>query len=394
MKDGSESKISLVPYKGVRDFYPEDERIQKHIFGAMRRASESFGYEEYNASILESTELYMAKTSEEIVNEQTYTFTDRGDRSVTLRPEMTPTVARMVASRKRELGFPLRWYSIVNNFRYERPQKGRLREFWQLNVDMFGVEGIEAEIEAITIAYKIMRSLKAQETDFELRVNDRNSVNSFLNSLNLDEDKKYKITKIFDKKNKITKPEFEDQIKETLGDGAKEFFNKLKELEVCPEKVSKLIEELKKNNIVNIKFDPFLMRGLDYYTGIVFEVFDTDPENNRSMFGGGRYDNLLDIFGEEKIPAFGFGMGDVTAFEFLKSRNLLPEYKPETDLYLCIIDEKFKGFTDELAQTLRDEKINVAVDYSYKKIGDQIKKANKKKSRSLQKSWPNFSLRS
>src|SRR3990167_7395583 len=137
----------LPPYKGVRDFYPEDERVQKHMFSAMRHVVEAFGYEEMNASILESTELYAAKTSEEIVNEQTYTFTDRGDRSVTLRPEMTPTVARMVAARKRELGFPLRWYSIQNFFRYERPQRGRLREFWQLNADLFGVEGAEADAE-------------------------------------------------------------------------------------------------------------------------------------------------------------------------------------------------------------------------------------------------------
>ena len=162
------------PYKGVRDFYPEDERVQKFMFAGIRRAVESFGYEEYNASILESTELYTAKTSEEIVNDQTYTFIDRGERSVTLRPEMTPTVARMVAAKRRELGTPLRWYSIQNFFRYERPQRGRLREFWQLNVDLFGVSGPEADEEMIVVAHHTLRELGATDDMFEIRVNDRN----------------------------------------------------------------------------------------------------------------------------------------------------------------------------------------------------------------------------
>ena len=152
-------KLSTENYKGVRDFYPEDQFIQRYLYEHMERVCELFGYEEYSASLLEPAELYRSKTSEEIVNEQTYTFMDRGGREVTLRPEMTPTLARMVAARQRDIPLPARWYSIPNVFRYERPQKGRLREHWQLNADIVGVEGVEADAEIIAVAHGIMRSM-------------------------------------------------------------------------------------------------------------------------------------------------------------------------------------------------------------------------------------------
>lgn len=384
-------KLSTESYKGVRDFYPEDKFIQEYIFGKMREIVESFGYEEYDASILESTDLYKAKSGEEIVNEQTYSFTDRGDREVTLRPEMTPTVARMVANKKRELAFPLRWYSIVNNFRYERPQKGRMREFWQLNVDIFGIKGIEAEIEAITIAYKIMMNLGAIEKDFEIKISYAGIIGIILaEKFNLNDEEKRNLIRLIDRwnGNKISDEDFNKKMVELLGEEkGNELMKSLTngeirkitedqpETQLCRE----IIEKLEERGISNVVFDPFLVRGFDYYTGVVFEVFDKNPENNRAMFGGGRYDNLLDIFDEEKIPAVGFGMGDVTAIEFLKTRDLLPEYIPNTDLYLCIIDEKYTNFTDDLAEALRNQGLSVAVDYSYKKIGDQIKKADKKR---------------
>ncbi|MBU1558124.1 histidine--tRNA ligase [Patescibacteria group bacterium] len=377
------NKLSTESYKGVRDFYPEDKFVQEYIFGKMRKVVEAFGYEEYDASILEPTDLYRAKSGEELINEQVYNFEDRGGRDVTLRPEMTPTLARMVAKKKRDLGFPLRWYSIPNFFRYERPQKGRLREFWQLNADVFGVEGIEAEVEIITMSYKIMRELGAVEKDFIIKINDRDFINFFLTDFNLSEEEKYKVTKIFDRKNKTEVSKFENEIEEILGDKSNVFLNKISELENAegktPADIKNLMEKLEKAGITNVVFDPFLMRGLDYYTGIVFEVFDTNPDNNRAMFGGGRYDRLLEIFDGEKVPAFGFGMGDVTALEFLKSRDLIPEYISLTDLYLCILDEKYTEFTDDLAQALRAQDINVVVDYSYKKIDKQLKNADKKK---------------
>src|ERR1700748_3133984 len=163
--------LSTQPYKGARDFYPEDKRVQKYMFGKLRAVAERFGYEEYDAPILEPLEIYLAKTGEEIVNEQTYVFEDRGGRKVVIRPEMTPTVSRMVAAQRQELAYPLRWYSIPNLWRYERPQRGRLREHWQLNVDIFGVKDTSAELEMIMLVNDIFKAFRATPDMYEIRLN-------------------------------------------------------------------------------------------------------------------------------------------------------------------------------------------------------------------------------
>jgi len=259
------NKLSTESYKGVRDFYPEDMAVQNYIFDTWKKVAKKFGYVEYGASLLEPTELYTEKSGAEIVNEQTFTFTDRGDRSVTLRPEMTPTLARMVAARRNNLKFPLRWFSIPNLFRYERPQRGRKREHWQLNCDLLGIADESADQEIIMLAYNIMKEFGAKDDDFEIRLN--------------------------------------------FPTGKKE------ELEAFAKKLSEA-------GIRNTKIDETLARGQAYYTGIVFEIFDTDPANSRSICGGGRYDNLLRIFDVEPSPTVGFGMGDITIRDFLETHNL------------------------------------------------------------------------
>ena len=393
MEKKADKKIGTESYKGVRDFYPQDMFVQNYIFGVMRKAVESFGYGEYGASILEPADLYRAKTGDEIVNEQTYSFKDRGDREVTLRPEMTPTVARMVAAKKREFSFPLRWYSIPNLFRYEQPQKGRLREHWQLNADIFGVESIEAEIEMISIAHAIMKAFGLKDSDYEIRVNDRKIMNYILEDfLSLSPSESHNVSKIIDKKDKMSREDFAEKISSVVSEKSDELLNLLhsKNLEefisLLPEKarshqgvleIKELMKKLAGFGIKNVVFSPTLMRGFDYYTGIVFEIFDTNPENRRAIFGGGRYDDLLSIFGAEKIPAVGFGMGDVTTRDVLQTYDLLPKYKPATELYLCVLDEKYRNYANKLAQSLREDGLNVAVDYSGKKIGDQIKYADK-----------------
>ena len=393
MEEKISKKISTESYKGVRDFYPQDMFVQNYIFGVMRKAVESFGYSEYGGSILEPADLYRAKTGDEIVNEQTYSFKDRGDREVTLRPEMTPTVARMVAAKKREFSFPLRWYSIPNLFRYEQPQKGRLREHWQLNADIFGVESIEAEIEIISIARAIMKAFGLKDGDYEIRVNDRKIMNYILGDfLSLSPSDSRNISKIIDKKDKMSKEDFADKIRSAAGEKSDELLNLLhsKNLEefisFLPEKarshqgvleIKELQNKLAELGIKNTVFSPTLMRGFDYYTGIVFEIFDTNPENRRAIFGGGRYDDLLSIFGAEKIPAVGFGMGDVTTRDVLETYGLMPKYKPATELYICVLEEKYRNYARQLAQDLREDGLNVAVDSSGKKVGDQIKYADK-----------------
>lgn len=364
-------KLSTEPYKGVRDFYPEDMAAEKYLFSVMRRAVESFGYVEYGASILEPTELYASKTSEEIVNEQTYTFVDRGGRSVTLRPEMTPTLARMVAAKRRELGFPLRWYSIPNVFRYERPQRGRLREHWQLNCDLFGISGIEAETELIMLAHRIMLDFGAKESDFEIRVGSRAAVQKIAGGHKLSKEKTRSLFSLIDRGKKISDDDFKRELN-AFGIQPKELFP-----HTIPKNIQELILTLAKAGIKNVQYDPTTVRGFDYYTDVVFEVFDTNPKNNRSLFGGGRYDNLLSAFGQESIPAVGFGMGDVTLRDFIETRNLLPRYRSTTDLYICVADDAGKRYSEELAEKLRAEGLNVIVDTTGRGVGDQKKTAVK-----------------
>lgn len=393
MTENQNKKLGTDSYKGVRDFYPQDMFIQNYIFKMMRKVVESFGYSEYGASILEPSDLYRAKTGDEIVNDQTYTFKDRGDREVTLRPEMTPTLARMVASKKREFSFPLRWYSIPNLFRYEQPQRGRLREHWQLNADIFGVDGIEAEIEIISLAHAIMKTFKFKDDNYEIRLNNRKIMNYILyDFLSLSPSESHKISKIIDKKDKVSREDFAEKVRSIVSDKSDELLNLLnaKSLEefisLLPTEVKthqgimeikELQKRLKEIGIKNAVFSPTLMRGFDYYTGIVFEIFDMNPENKRAVFGGGRYDDLLNIFGTEKIPAVGFGMGDVTTRDMLETYNLLPKYTPPTRLYICVLDKKHQNYADKLAQKLREDGINVAVNCSGKKVGDQIKYADK-----------------
>lgn len=362
-------KLSTEPYKGTRDFYPEDQFAQDYIFGVWRKVAQSYGYLEYGASILEETDLYRAKSGDEIVNEQTYNFKDRGDRDVTIRPEMTPTVARMVAQKRRELNFPLRWFSIPNLFRYERPQRGRLREHWQLNCDIFGVDSVEADVEIIAMAYEMMKAFGAKDGDFEIRINNRRELTRVFTEMGLDEEKQKTFRRLLDKKDKIS--DFDEQAKALIG---KPFNANPK-----PDKeTSGVIEKLNKLGISNIVFEPYLVRGFDYYTGTVFEMYDTNPKNPRALFGGGRYDDLVGIFGVEKVSGVGFGWGDVTTKDFLETHGLLPEYHPPIDLYICHL-EGYLDQANELASDLRKQGMNVAVDLSDRQVSKQVKTADKEK---------------
>lgn len=311
-----QNKVSIESYKGVRDFYPEDMAIQNYIFDTWRKVSKEFDYVEYSASILEYADLYKAKgeRNEEIVNEQMYTFTDKGDREVALRPEMTPTLARMIAARRKGLKLPLRWFSIPNCFRYERSQRGRRREHWQLNCDIMGIAGVDAEVEIISLAHKIMKDFGAKDEDFEIRINDRKGK---FRGISLNDTQEKEARRLLDRKGKISEEEFKTSTEKILGQALDLVFDETDD-------VQNVINELKKRGVTNINFDYTIQRGFDYYTGIVFEVFDTNPENKRSLFGGGRYDNLLEMFGVEPLPTVGFGMGDVTMRDFLETHKLPP----------------------------------------------------------------------
>ncbi len=388
------TSLSSLPYKGTRDYYPEDKRVQNYIFETWRRVVERYGYQEYGAPMVEPLEVYTAKSGKELADEQTYSFVDRGDRTVAIRPEMTPSISRMVAGRRQELGYPARLYSIANFMRYERPQRGREREFWQLNADIFGVESSLAEAEIIGMAYDTVKAFGAKDDMFVIRINNRKLIDFVMSGyLGLDVVGSQMMMKLFDRRNKIDAEEFERQAREILADGADEGMRKIgKLLDVTsvtslPSSLqdSTLVEEIKelearllKNGVKNVKFDMTLMRGLDYYTGTVFEVFDMHPDNNRSMFGGGRYDGLVGLFGVESIPTVGMAPGLTPMELFLRSHNLLPELAPATELGIIIVDEDSVQSALDLARTLRDEGMNVETDISGRKLDKQIKAAIKK----------------
>lgn len=385
-------KLSTESYKGVRDFFPPDMAIQRKIFDIWEKVSKKYGYEEYGASVLEPAELYRAKTGEEIINEQTYTFTDRGDREVTLRPEMTPTLARMVAARKRELIFPLRWYSIPNLFRYEQPQRGRVREHWQLNVDLFGVESLAAEIEVISMASEITRAYGLEDADFEIRINSRKLMDYITRDVfGLDDQTAHRLAKLIDKKDKVKPEWFEEASTEMLGEKTRIFLTLLnsknfeeftshlpqtKEEHKGLKEIRYVIANLEKIGVTNIRFDQTLMRGFDYYTGIVFEVFDLHPDNRRAVLGGGRYDELLSIFGNDKVTAVGFGAGDVVARDLMETYASITIAPAPADIMICVLGEQNNTYALDIAKKLREKGDRIAIDFSNKKIGDQITNAD------------------
>ncbi len=367
--------LSTQPYKGTRDFYPDDMRTRKWMFAKWRKVVESFGYEEYDGPILEPLELYTAKTSEEIVNDQSFNFEDRGGRKVVMRPEMTPTVSRMVAGKRQELGYPLRLYSIPNCFRYERQQRGRLREFWQLNVDIFGIEGVEADIENILIVDAMMKEFGAEEDDYEIRINSRKLLDKRINDPEVGLKTNQKdVLRILDQYEKLDRGILVDKLSQHLEDPEK-LLNFL-ENDGPSHEVKQMKLQLEARG-VKVETQETLTRGFEYYTDVVFEVFDKNPENTRSLFGGGRYDGLVGEFGVEPVPTVGFGMGDVTFQNFLESNKLLPEQPSETDIYVVVIGDVLTD-AQKVAQDLREKGINVAVDLSGKKSEKQIKNALKK----------------
>lgn len=370
------------PYKGVRDFYPADWAKMSAMFTVMRNTLQGWGYEEYNASPLERAELYEAKTSEEIVGEQTYTFMDRGDRRVTLRPEMTPTLARMIAGKRREMPFPLRWFSLPNVFRYERPQKGRLREHYQLNVDLVGVSSTEADIEVITLANTLLKAFGAKESDFIIRINSRALLTAACAAAGLNADATRAYLRLLDKKNKMTIEEFEIARNAITDKDPLALINDTGSApDIASEKRALLdtIESLTQRGVGNAVFDPTLTRGFDYYTGIVFEIFDTNPANPRSLFGGGRFDKLVTLFGGDPVPAIGFGMGDVTLADFLETHELLPKSDfGKSQLYIGTPTASDIPVAQAFAETLRKEGGRVFVNITEKGLGDQIKDAVKR----------------
>jgi len=381
------------PYRGTRDFLPADMSVRTQVFHRLYNVVESYGYQAYDTPILEPVEIYESKTSQEIVDEQLYTLTDKGGRRLALRPEMTPSVARMLANNIGKVQFPVRWYSHPNCHRYERPQKGRLREHWQLNVDLFGSASPAVEIEFIDLIHDMMAALGATGDMYTLRMSDRVLLNSMLSELvELPDELLAPTARLLDRWNKESTQKLATEAAEIglsekqferLGEVVRSGAEVLSELSPQAREASMLLRILDTEAGDRIVFDPLIVRGFDYYTSTVFEVFDADPQNRRSLFGGGRYDNLVGLFSAQEVAGFGFGMGDVTLMDFLRTHGLLPE--PDTGSQVVVIPTEDALFDPgrQAAREIRRAGWSATLPLETRKLGKEIGRADKAGARAV-----------
>jgi histidyl-tRNA synthetase len=365
---------------GFRDFYPEECAFRNYLFENWRRVARSFGFQEYDGPTLESVELYKRKSGEELKT-QLFRFIDQGDRDVCLRPEMTPTLARLVAARAREYKKPIKWFSISPFFRFEKPQKGRLREFYQINCDIIGDNSPAADAELIALAVALHRALGLTEEDFFVRVNNRNLWADFLTKRQRPIERLSEFLSIIDKlereKEEVTARKL-DSFQIDLAE-VREF---VRTPAASVPGFGDLFRELQWRGLEKfVELDLTIVRGLDYYTGLVFEIFDRKKEN-RSLAGGGRYDNLLSVIsdGEADLPAAGFAIGDVTFSNLLQeldhTRKRIEEaLRVPTGAFIVVADETRRPEAIELAFALRQS--GMVVDYSLApaKVGRQFQQA-------------------
>lgn len=381
--------LSTQPYKGTRDFYPEDMRIQRWMFGKMREVVERYGYLEYDGPLLEPFELYAAKTGEEIVNQQLYWLMDRGERKMAIRPEMTPTLARMVAGKVHELPKPVRWFSIPNLWRYERPQRGRLREHWQLNVDVLGGEPLMADAEILLLSLDLVRAFGGEKL-VSIKVNNRKLIDHFFGkTLGLAPEAALATTKALDARAKVGEEAYGEWLAKigiSAGqrDQMEKFFRSSLEevIRTVPcegaQEIARLFALMQESGAgATVQFDATVLRGMDYYTGTVFEMYDTSPENRRAMFGGGRYDNLVGLFGKDKLPGVGLGFGDVTLRNFLETHQLLPKFPPAIDAVVGLHQPAQRQVSEQIARALREKGLHVTTPLEVLGFGPTLKLATK-----------------
>jgi histidyl-tRNA synthetase len=373
--------------KGTRDFYPEDMAFQQHIFSCWRATCKRYGFELYDGPMFENLELYTRKSGDEI-EKQLYTFTDKGERLMALRPELTPTLARMVAARGNNLKRPVRWYSIPRLFRYERMQKGRLREFFQLNMDILGIPGVSADAELIAAVVDMMRDLGFTATDFSVRVSSRTLLEGLFLNAGVPEDTLGLLYGLLDKKHKISPEEFAAELgtlakSEAQGERIRAILDvqTLAEAEaLCPElpalkDLTGLFSLLATYGISDfVSFDIGIVRGLAYYTGIVFEVFDK-MRTMRAIAGGGRYDRLVNMYGGPDTPAVGFAAGDVVLGEMLKEKSGQPVQPGRSDVFIVSFDANPEKFI-ETARIIRAEGVSCEFPLKAVGIGKQMELAH------------------
>jgi histidyl-tRNA synthetase len=375
--------------RGTRDLYPERYAIIDHIFKVWRESARAYGFEEFDSPILETLELYTLKSGDEIVS-QLYNFPDKGGRMLALRPELTPSLARMVARIHNEAPKPIKWFSIPRCMRYEKPQKGRLREFFQWNVDIIGEQSEIADLEIISVAIEALVKLGLTERDFVVKINNRDFVSSCFGSLGIDEERERALYKIIDNARKQPGEQTEVSLgtlalEDRKRRGIDEYMGlrTVADLEATSmggqgrDSLLRLFSLVEASGLSDFcQFDPFIVRGLDYYTGIVFEIFDRS-ERMRAICGGGRYNNLVREFSGKEIPACGFGMGDVVLGEILEGKKLLPPYSRNIDYFLVRVSEDELSLLLSVARYLRGQGSVVEFSYGNMTLKKQMARASR-----------------
>ena len=380
--------IDLQPVKGTRDFFPDEMRMRNWLFQVWRSVSEQAGFEEYDTCVLEHEELYIRKAGDEI-SKQLYSFEDKGGRRLSLRPEMTPSLARLVLQRTKSLLFPIKWFSMPQCFRYERMTKGRRREHFQWNADIIGQPDMVAEAEILMLLISACESMGLSAKDIRVFINDRRILNAILSQLNVTEKLHSAILVIMDKRDKVSP--------ETLG-------TMLKDVGMTSSQVQHLNEYLTKTNLQELKeelqhtegidelqhllqlmdtagysdylqFDISIVRGLSYYTGAVFEI-NSPEKQHRAICGGGRYDSLLSTYGGKSVPAVGFGFGDVVVLDVLSELKRFPELTRTLDYTIIPFDSEQVGVALKIANELRSKGAIVDCNFSMKKMKKSLHEAN------------------
>lgn len=386
---------------GFREFYPEDCALRNHIFRLWRQSARSFGFFEYDAPVLEPLELYIEKSGEEIVG-QLFNFTDKGGRDVALRPEMTPSLARLVGAKANALKRPVKWFSIGENYRYERQQKGRLRAFYQFNADILGEAGSAADAECIALAVHSLRAFGLQPEHVRVRLSDRTLWLLYLEQLGLSNEGAMAVLGVVDKAERVDAQKLRAMLEEALAKSgsdcdphalleAMEAFRALDSLEAIEAKLAESASEAVRARLEQwrslmgaleamglgdfVRVDMAIVRGLAYYTGFVFEVFQADGDG-RALAGGGRYDHLVKKLGGPDMPAVGFAIGDVTLRLLLEEKSLLPTYVHGVEVFMVSLGESCRAAALADAGQLRSQ--NIAVEYALKEqsMGKQLKAAS------------------
>ena len=375
-------KNQITAVKGTRDFYPKEMYIRKWLYSLLEEVSRSFGYQEYDGPFIERIDLYAAKSGEELVKQQAFVFTDKGGDLVTLRPELTLSLARMVAARQNELVYPLRWWSFGPFWRYEKPQKGRTREFFQWNIDMIGVNSAEADAELIGICAAFLKKAGLTPDQVKIMINHRSLMEEKLLEAGIGKESKKDVFRLIDRIDKLPHLDWLEMGKDAgLNDmqlGALTELLSEKEIWKNSHELVRIFEILSSLGVAEfVKFDPRIIRGLDYYTGTVFEAWDVGGDG-RAILGGGHYDNLVGDVGGVPLPGVGFAMGDVMITILLEKYGLLPkENIMKSQVLVTIFDADSYSASAAISAKLRSEGLDVICFPEAVKLQKQLKFADR-----------------